>query len=212
MQIVIYYDIIIFGSLVKKLLGTRRGKLRITEYNKSAYHKLLVKRAKRKISLKTRTLDNRTQKVNDAMGNPIIIGSLLGLIVSLTRVELPEIVLEPFTLIGAAALPVMLISFGMSLSGSRVLEPGSGRRDVLLATTIKLAVMPVAAWVIGHFGFGMAGHELFAVVVLASLPSAQNVFNYAQRYSRGVVLARDTVLLTTVGSVGVLLIASVLLT
>ncbi|AWB87428.1 AEC family transporter [Mycetocola zhujimingii] len=144
--------------------------------------------------------------------NPIIIGSLLGLVVSLTRVELPDPVLEPFRLIGAAALPIMLISFGMSLSGTRVLEPGSGRRDVLLATTIKLAIMPVAAWLIGRYGFGMTGHELFAVVVLASLPSAQNVFNYAQRYSRGLILARDTVLLTTVGSVGVLLIASLLLT
>lgn len=31
----------------------------------------------KKISLKTRTLDNRTQKVNDAMGNPIIIGTVV---------------------------------------------------------------------------------------------------------------------------------------
>lgn len=31
----------------------------------------------KKISLKTRTLDNRTQKVNDAMGNPIVIGTVV---------------------------------------------------------------------------------------------------------------------------------------
>ena len=31
----------------------------------------------KKISLKTRTLDNRPQKVNDAMGNPIIIGTVV---------------------------------------------------------------------------------------------------------------------------------------
>ncbi|MBQ2833892.1 MAG: SPFH domain-containing protein [Clostridia bacterium] len=31
----------------------------------------------KKISMKTRTLDNRTQKVNDAMGNPIIIGTVV---------------------------------------------------------------------------------------------------------------------------------------
>ena len=31
----------------------------------------------KKISLKTRTLDNRIQKVNDAMGNPIVIGSIV---------------------------------------------------------------------------------------------------------------------------------------
>ena len=38
----------------------------------------------KKISLKTRTLDNRTQKVNDAMGNPIMIGSVV-----IWRVENP---------------------------------------------------------------------------------------------------------------------------
>ena len=31
----------------------------------------------KKISLKTRTLDNRTQKVNDALGNPIVIGTVV---------------------------------------------------------------------------------------------------------------------------------------
>lgn len=144
--------------------------------------------------------------------NPIIIGSLLGLLVSVTGVTLPEAVLEPFSLIGMAALPLMLLSFGMSLSGSRLLQPGSGRRDVLFATAIKLAIMPVVAWFVGRYGFGITGHELFAVVVLAGLPTAQNVFNYAQRYERGVILARDTILLTTVGSVAVLLVASLLLT
>ena len=142
--------------------------------------------------------------------NPIIIGSLLGLLVSVTGITVPEALFEPFRLIGAAALPLMLISFGMSLSGTKILEPGSGRRDVLLATTIKLAIMPVAAWLIG-VAFGITGHELFAVVVLAGLPTAQNVFNYAQRYSRGVILSRDTILLTTIGSVAVLLVASLLL-
>lgn len=38
----------------------------------------------KKISLKTRTLDNRKQKVNDALGNPIIIGSVV-----IWRVENP---------------------------------------------------------------------------------------------------------------------------
>ncbi|MBG6238710.1 putative permease [Mycetocola sp. CAN_C7] len=143
--------------------------------------------------------------------NPIIIGSLLGLVVSVTGLEIPAPVMEPFRLIGAAAVPMMLISYGMSLHGTRILEPGVGRRDVILATTVKLAIMPVAAWLIAQYGFGITGEELFAIVVLAGLPTAQNIFNYAQRYDRGVLLARDTILLTTIGSVGVLLVASLLL-
>ncbi|HOB57351.1 MAG TPA: AEC family transporter, partial [Rhodoglobus sp.] len=59
--------------------------------------------------------------------------------------------------------------------------------------------------------FGLSGHRLFAVVVLAALPAAQNVFNYAQRYDRGVILARDVVLITTALSLPVLLVIAALL-
>lgn len=143
--------------------------------------------------------------------NPIILGSVLGVLLSVFQVRLPEAVMEPFHLIGAAAVPVVLISFGMSLHGSRPLAPGSSRRDVILASTLKLAVMPVVAWLVGGPLFGLEGHALFAVVVLAALPAAQNVFNYAQRYDRGVVMARDIVLITTALSLPTLLVVAALL-
>ncbi|MGN6503775.1 MAG: AEC family transporter [Pseudolysinimonas sp.] len=143
--------------------------------------------------------------------NPLIIGSLLGLIVAVTGLEVPDAVLAPFELVGAAAVPVVLLGFGMSLHGSRPLAPGTERRDVVVASILKLAVMPVAAWALGFFVFGLTGHTLFVVTVLAALPTAQNVFNYAQRYGRGVVLARDAVLITTALSVVVLVIVAALL-
>jgi len=143
--------------------------------------------------------------------NPILIGSLLGTILAVTGIQLPDAVMEPFRIVGAAAVPLVLIAFGISLHGSRPLAPGTDRRAVLLATTIKLAVMPAIAWLLGRFVFGLAGEQLFAVVVLAGLPTAQNIFVYAQRYQRGVVLARDTVLLTTIGSVPILVVVAALL-
>jgi malonate transporter len=143
--------------------------------------------------------------------NPLIIGSALGVVVSVTGLEVPDAVMEPFRIIGAAAVPLVLLAFGMSLHGQRLLAPGSERRDVLLASAIKLAVMPVIAWALGALVFGLDGEHLFAVVVLAGLPTAQNIFVFAQRYDRGVILARDTVLLTTVGAVPVLVLVALLL-
>jgi predicted permease len=143
--------------------------------------------------------------------NPIIVGSALGVLLAVLQIKLPAEVMEPFRLVGAAAVPVVLIAFGMSLHGQRPLAPGTARADVLIATTIKLAVMPVVAWLFGRFALGLEGHELFVIVVLAALPSAQNVFNYAQRYERGEILARDTVLITTVLSVPVLVVLALLL-
>ena len=143
--------------------------------------------------------------------NPILIGSALGTVLAVTGMQLPDAVMEPFRIVGAAAVPLVLIAFGMSLHGSRPLAPGTDRRAVVLATAIKLAVMPLVAWLIGRFVFGISGEQLFAVVVLAGLPTAQNIFVYAQRYQRGVVLARDTVLLTTIGSVPILVAVAALL-
>ncbi len=143
--------------------------------------------------------------------NPILVGSLAGVIVAVAHVNLPDAVMEPFRLIGAAAIPVVLIAFGMSLHGQRPLAPGSGRRDVILASTLKLVAMPVIAWAVGHFVFQLVGRPLFAVVILAALPVAQNVFNYAQRYERGEIVARDVVLITTVLCVPVLLVIAALL-
>jgi len=143
--------------------------------------------------------------------NPIIIASLVGVLLAVFDVHLPAPVMEPFRLIGAAMVPVVLIGFGMSLHGQRPLAPGSSRRDVLLASALKLVAMPLVAWSVGHFLFGLEGEQLFVVTVLAALPAAQNVFNYAQRYERGEILARDVVLITTVLSLPLLLVIAALL-
>jgi len=80
-----------------------------------------------------------------------------------------------------------------------------------VAATIKVALMPVVAYLIGRFLFGMGDAELFAVVTVSALPTAQNIFNFASRYDRGTVVTRDTVLVTTIGAVPVLVLVAALL-
>ncbi|WP_127794384.1 AEC family transporter [Agromyces sp. LHK192] len=159
-------------------------------------------------------VEGRTSVVQIVRGtllNPIIVGSLLGVAVALTGLELPPWIREPVDLIGHAAVPLMLIAFGMSLHGKRLLEAGTDRRDVLLATSLQLIAMPLVAWAVGRFAFGLDGHDLYAVTVLAALPAAQNVFVFAQRYETAETVARDTVFLTTAGSLPALVIVALLL-
>lgn len=146
-----------------------------------------------------------------ALRNPIIIASALGTAVSMSGVTLPTIVFAPIELIANACVPVLLISFGVSLHGQRVLSSGGHRGEVIFASTLKLFVMPAVAWVAASYVFGLGPAEVLIVVVLAALPSAQNVFNYAQHFGVGEAVARDTVLITTIGCVPVLFLATVLL-
>jgi len=144
--------------------------------------------------------------------NPMIVGSGLGLLVAGTGFQVPALVMEPIHLIGGAAIPAMLIAFGMSLNGTRPLQASAGRRvDTLLATGFKLAVQPALAYVFARFALGMDGHALFAVVVTSALPTAQNVFVAASRYQTGLTVAKDTVLITTVVAVPAMIGVALLL-
>lgn len=143
--------------------------------------------------------------------NPMIIASALGLLVAVTGVQVPAPVLEPFSIIGNASIPLVLMAFGMSLRGQRPLEAGPARIEVVVASTLKSLVMPAVAWSLGRFVFQLDAEHLFAVTVTAALPTAQNIFNFATRYDRGVAVARDTALVSTVAAVPVLIAVSLLL-
>lgn len=144
--------------------------------------------------------------------NPMIVGSALGLLVAGTGFQVPPLVMEPIHLIGGAAIPAMLIAFGMSLNGTRPLQASARRRvDTLLASGFKLVVQPGLAYVFARFALGMDGHALFAVVVTSSLPTAQNVFVAASRYQTGLTVAKDTVLITTVVAVPAMIGVALLL-
>ncbi|WP_022905661.1 hypothetical protein [Curtobacterium sp. B18] len=59
--------------------------------------------------------------------------------------------------------------------------------------------------------FGLGDQDVFVLTTLGALPAAQNVFNYAQRYGAAVPIARDVVLVSTIGSVPVLVAVAALL-
>ena len=145
--------------------------------------------------------------------NPMIVGSGLGLAVAATGWQVPPLLMEPIHLIGGAAIPAMLLAFGMSLNGSRPLQASSGRRaDTLLACGFKLVVHPLLAYLFGRFALHLEDQALFAVVVTSALPTAQNVFVIATRYRTGLTVAKDTVLITTVVAVPAMIVVALLLT
>ncbi|MFD2026772.1 AEC family transporter [Promicromonospora aerolata] len=157
-----------------------------------------------------------------AVRNPITVGTLAGLLVAvlgeLTGLRLPDVALLPFDLIGAAAPPLGLLTFGMTLAvpmpavsapapgtrlsgdSARATTPWwAGRDRLLVRAVVALAVLvrnvlhPLAAWGVGA-AVGLDAPALAVVVTMAALPTAVNVTTYATRY--GVfdgVAARATV-------------------
>lgn len=143
--------------------------------------------------------------------NPAIIAALAGLAVTSFGIEVPTPVIQPFELVGAAAVPLFLMTFGMALHGQRPLSRGSGLRETAVASAIKVGVMPLTAYLLGQFVFGLSTAQLFPVVVLAALPAAQNVYNFAIRFGRAESMALGSVAVSTLLAMPVLLLSAGLL-
>jgi hypothetical protein len=151
------------------------------------------------------------QRLLTPLRNPIAVGSLSGVVVSAAGWRIPGPVLEPLTLIGNMSVPAALLAFGLSLPGSAPPGRGRDRHLVLLSVALKALGQPAAAWALARYVFGLHGAPLLDVVVTSALPAAQNLFTYASRYRVAETLARESILLSTVVSVPVLVgVAAVL--
>jgi malonate transporter and related proteins len=146
-----------------------------------------------------------SQTITMPVRNPLVIGVALGLLVSLTGVTVPEVVALPVDIVANMAIPLMLIAFGLSLRGAPLPGRGDGRAPLWTAVALRNLGAPALAYLLAAGVFGLTGDGLLGPVIVASLPTAQNVFVYAMRYGRAVPMVRDAVLLTTLGCVPVVL-------
>ncbi|MCQ4615867.1 AEC family transporter [Corynebacterium sp. CCUG 18816] len=138
---------------------------------------------------------------------PVVVAAFAGFAVSASSWTVPEPVLAPLQILGGASIPMILMSFGASLTGEKVLQ--SQRLATTTATILKLIGMPAVAWGVASL-LGLTGSDMYAALILCALPTAQNVYNYAATYRSGEVICRDTVFLTTFLSLpAMLLIAGV---
>lgn len=142
--------------------------------------------------------------IRTALLSPIVLASAAGLLVCLTPLTVPGPAMAPLEILGGASIPMILMSFGASLNTTTVLDSPRDRSRVLLATGLKTLAMPLLAWLLA-LGLGLEGQDRYAAVILAALPTAQNVYNYAATFQKGTIVARDTVLLTTFASLPVML-------
>ncbi|MFR9779695.1 AEC family transporter [Micromonospora sp. MS34] len=143
---------------------------------------------------------------------PLTVGSLLGVVLSLTGTELPRAVADPLELLGGIAVPAMLVAYGVSLRLGPLPGAGPPPGELAWVSTLKLVVQPVVAGLVAAYALGLGGTDLLAVVVTSALPTAQNIFVHANRYQRAVLLARDAIFVTTLASVPVIFVAVAVLT
>jgi len=132
----------------------------------------------------------------EAFRMPLLYGSVGGLLMALTGSELPRMLMEPIEMLGAMAIPLMLLNLGFQL---RTLEVGD----------FGHAISAVAIRVAGGFGFSMLFVTLFAVngidrqvlLLHSVMPAAVINAVMAQRYGTDPRLVAASIVIGTLLSI-----------
>ncbi|MBB4001556.1 AEC family transporter [Aurantimonas endophytica] len=131
--------------------------------------------------------------------HPFIIATIVGVTAAIFHVVLPDPVDRFLQLLANAAAPCALFAMGVTLA----LRPLKRvPPELSFIVPLKLVVHPLAVWLmLGLFG-SFDPVWVQSAMLLASLPTATNVFVIAQQYGVWVERASASVLVTTVLSVG----------
>lgn len=130
--------------------------------------------------------------------NPLLWGVALGLLVNAFGITLIEPVDAFLAIMAAAVVPVALFGLGGALNEYRLADNWN---QALAMSVLKLIVHPAIAWVLMVPILRVDPQLARYGVLLAAMPSGINAYVFATYYNRGVNVATNTVLISTVLSV-----------
>ena len=133
------------------------------------------------------------QIVKKIMTNPLIIGSLAGLLILMSGVSLPHIVQKPIDDLSKVATPLALFLLGASIDFAKT---GAHLKQLVLCVAGRLVIFPLIAVTCAAL-MGMRGVELASVMVIFGAPAAVNSAIMSQQMGSNGELAADAVVFTT---------------
>jgi len=133
------------------------------------------------------------QIIKKILTNPLIIGSVAGLVILVTGIKLPSIIQKPIDDLSKVATPLALFLLGASIDFSKT---GAHVKQLSLCVLGKLVVFPLAAVIAGAL-LGMRGVELASLLIIFGAPTAVNSAVMAQQMGSDGDLATEAVVFTT---------------
>lgn len=126
--------------------------------------------------------------------NPIVIGIILGLIVSFFRIPLPSFASATISMFSNMVAPLSLLTLGMGLTKYRL---GSNLKISLNITFFKLIAHPFIIWLAAVL-LGLPAFETKAIVILGSIATGMNVYLMALKFQVIEDATASSIILTTV--------------
>jgi|SRR5690554_65496 len=130
---------------------------------------------------------------------PPLFSVLFALIIKLSGWELPEMVLEPLTIMGQTTMPLAMVAIGYMV---QQMKPTISKDNVslLITTLVKLFVYPIFTYVFLGF-FSLDPTFKLVVVIIAATPCMSSAPVLAEKFGGDVSFATSGVFVTTILSV-----------
>jgi malonate transporter and related proteins len=141
--------------------------------------------------------------------NPLIMAALVGfMIIRFGILPLPDsgfFIFDSLQMVAKTASPLALIALGASFNHAQLKSILQAERtEIVLGIVIKTLIHPALAYLIGRFLFGLTEDLLFALTLIAAMPSPKNTFVFAQIYG----LSTQKFNLILLGSTGTAFLSS----
>ncbi|GLW94886.1 AEC family transporter [Actinokineospora globicatena] len=127
-----------------------------------------------------------------SLNTPVVLACNLAILLNLLSVPVPPTLLDGLAFVGEAAAPVALFALGLYLGGAGLSIRGTTRTELALIT-FKCLAFPLITLLLCRYAFHITGDWLKYLVLIAAMPSPQNLFVFAQRYDVDVDLAASVV-------------------
>ncbi len=131
--------------------------------------------------------------IKDIITNPIILGILLGMLVSVSGIEFPFIVNKTIGNVSSLATPLALIGLGAGFEGKKALKQ---IKPTVVCTVLKLVVQPLVFLPLAvHLGF--SDEKLVAILIMLGAPTTVSCYIMAKNMGHEGTLTSSTVVATT---------------
>lgn len=141
----------------------------------------------------TKGKDNIKKACLNIIKNPIIIGILLGMLISLLNVKFPKIIDKTLQNFAVMASPLALITIGAGFEGKKALAK---IKPTLIASIIKLLVQPALFLPLAVY-FGFRNEELVALIIMLGSPTTVSCYIMAKNMNNDGVLTSSIIVATT---------------
>lgn len=139
--------------------------------------------------------DKRELSFKKLVTNPGVIGSVIGLVIFLFSIKLPEIVYAPVHYLAALNTPVPMVIVGYQISKVDLFAMWK-KSNYYIASFARLILIPAIIFAV-LYAFGIRGELLVSCVLSASAPSAALTTMFAVRYKQDTEAASAMVSMST---------------